>query len=75
MAFVEPEIIEDDFEESDEEVVRTKTITPESMELDEAIMRMEMLNHSFFIYRDIETDEIAVVYKRHDRGYGLIETE
>lgn len=75
MAFVEPEIIEDEFAESDEEVVRTKTITPESMELDEAIMRMEMLNHSFFIYRDIETDEIAVVYKRHDRGYGLIETE
>ena len=45
------------------------------MELDEAIMRMEMLNHSFFIYRDDETKEIAVVYKRHDGGYGLIETE
>ena len=37
-------------------------------------MRMEMLNHSFFIYRDDETKEIAVVYKRHDGGYGLIET-
>ena len=45
------------------------------MELDEAIMRMEMLNHNFFIYRDDETSEIAVVYKRHDGGYGLIETE
>ena len=39
------------------------------------IMRMEMLNHNFFIYRDDETKEIAVVYKRHDGGYGLIETE
>ena len=45
------------------------------MELDEAIMRMEMLNHNFFIYRDDETKEIAVVSKRHDGGYGLIETE
>ena len=47
----------------------------ETEELDEAIMRMEMLNHNFFIYRDDETKEIAVVYKRHDGGYGLIETE
>ena len=45
------------------------------MDLDEAIMRMEMLGHSFFIYRDDETREIAVVYKRNDGGYGLIETE
>ena len=45
------------------------------LDLDEAIMRMEMLGHSFFIYRDDETREIAVVYKRNDGGYGLIETE
>lgn len=70
--------IEEDFEvvdEDDEELVKTKSIVPDTMELDEAIMRMEMLNHSFFIYRDDETNEIAVVYKRHDGGYGLIETE
>ncbi len=71
--------IEEDFEvedgEDDEELVKTKSIVPDTMELDEAIMRMEMLNHNFFIYRDDETSEIAVVYKRHDGGYGLIETE
>lgn len=76
MAFIEnEEIIDNDYDESDDELVRTKTITPEIMDLDEAIMRMEMLNHSFFIYRDLETEDIAVVYKRHDGGYGLIETE
>lgn len=67
-----------EFEESydgEDEVVRTKSIIPDMMELDEAIMRMEMLNHSFFIYRDDETKNVAVVYKRHDGGYGLIETE
>lgn len=73
-AFIEEQEIEDSFEESDE-VVRTKSIAPDTMELDEAIMRMEMLDHNFFIYRDDETNEIAVVYKRHAGGYGLIETE
>lgn len=75
MAFAEYEELDDAYEEDKDEVVRTKSIVPETMDLDEAIMRMEMLNHSFFIYRDEEDEEIAVVYKRNDGGYGLIETE
>ncbi len=75
MAFVDTESDYDDYDASDDELVRTKSIVPDLMELDEAIMRMEMLNHSFFIYKDAETKEVAVVYKRHDGGYGLIETE
>lgn len=74
LAFIEEGIIDDEYND-EEEVVKTKSIVPDTMELDEAIMRMEMLNHNFFIYRDDETHEIAVVYKRHDGGYGLIETE
>lgn len=57
-----------------EEPVRTKTILAKKMPLDEAIMQMEMLGHSFFIYTDEETEEIAVVYKRLAGGYGLLET-
>lgn len=75
MAFAEYEEQDSAYEEGKDEVVRTKSIVPETMDLDEAIMRMEMLNHSFFIYRDEEDKEIAVVYKRNDGGYGLIETE
>ena len=70
-AFIEEMDFEDSYEDNDE-LVRTKTVTADTMELDEAIMRMEMLGHSFFIYRDNETNEIAVVYKRHDGGYGLL---
>ena len=73
-AFLETEELDEEYDEADE-VVKTKSIVPDTMELDEAIMRMEMLNHNFFIYRDDKTKEIAVVYKRHDGGYGLIETE
>lgn len=73
-AFIEEAEVLDNGDEGDE-LVKTKSIVADTMELDEAIMRMEMLNHNFFIYRDDETKEIAVVYKRHDGGYGLLETE
>ena len=43
------------------------------MTLDEAILQMEMLSHSFFIYKDSDYGKIAVVYKRNDGRYGLIE--
>ena len=55
-------------------VVKTKLITAELMSLDDAIMRMEMLGHSFFIYTDEEDHHISVLYKRLDGGYGLLET-
>lgn len=58
----------------DEGVVRTKELTPEAKDIDTAIMEMEMLNHSFYIFRDMETENISVIYKRKDGGYGLIET-
>ena len=58
-----------------DEVVKTKSIEPQEMSLDEAIMKMELLGHDFFIYTDDETEKIAVVYKRKDGDYGLIETE
>lgn len=58
-----------------DEVVKTKSIRPEKMSLEEAIVKMDLLDHSFFIYTDDETNKIAVVYLRHDGGYGLIETE
>ena len=44
------------------------------MDLDEAIMKMNMLDHSFFVYTDIETGKVAIVYKRFDGNYGLLET-
>lgn len=59
----------------DDEVVRTKSIHPEKMSMEEAIIKMDLMDHSFFIYTDDETNKIAVVYLRHDGGYGLIETE
>lgn len=69
------ESIEDVDANEEDVVVRTKTITPKPMDLEEAIMQMELLGHKFFVYKDIETELVSVVYVRHDGGYGLIETD
>ena len=73
-AFIDVELYEDAPVDEDE-VVRTKSIVPAFMSLDEAIAKMELLDHDFFIYTDDETRKIAVVYRRREGGYGLIETE
>ena len=62
-------------EEEEDVLVKTKTITPKPMDMEEAIMQMELIGHSFFVYRDTETDAISIVYRRNDGDYGLIETE
>lgn len=64
-----------DIEEFNDIPVKTKSISVERLDLDEAISQMELLGHSFFIYRDEEEGKIAVVYKRNQGGYGLIEVE
>ena len=62
-------------DEEEDVLVKTKTITPKPMDMEEAIMQMELIGHSFFVYRDTETDAISIVYRRNDGDYGLIETE
>ena len=60
-------------QEEEKGLVRTKQIEAQRMSLEDAILKMEMLGHSFFLYTDEEEDRFAVVYKRHDGGYGLLE--
>ena len=61
-------------EESAFEIVRTKQFPMKPMTREEAILQMNLLEHSFFAFRDEENEEaFAVVYKRNDGGYGLIE--
>jgi len=43
------------------------------MDVEEAIMQMELLDHSFFIFKDYSSGVISVVYKREEGGYGVIE--
>ncbi len=65
-----------DYEEEVEEVkvVRTKKFELTPMTVEEAILQMEMLQHSFFVFLDMETDSVNVVYIRKDGNYGVLET-
>ena len=45
------------------------------MDLDEAIMQMNLLDHNFFMFLDSDTDKISVAYRRKDGQYGLLRSE
>ncbi|MBQ7792233.1 MAG: ribosome-associated translation inhibitor RaiA [Clostridia bacterium] len=62
-------------EETEFTVARSKVISLKPMFVDEAILQMNLLGHSFFAFRNAETDQINIVYKRKDDKYGIIETE
>jgi putative sigma-54 modulation protein len=54
-------------------IVKTKQIPYKPMTAAEATLQMDLLGHEFFVFKNSESDEINVVYKRHDENYGLIE--
>ena len=61
-------------EEEEFRILRTKRFPLKPMTRDEAILQMNLLEHSFFAFRDTDADgAFAVVYKRNDDGYGIIE--
>lgn len=59
--------------DEDLELVRTKRFDFKPMDVEEAILQMNMVGHNFFVFSNIDTQEINVVYKRNDGKYGLIE--
>lgn len=56
-------------------IVRTKRFAMKPMTADDAVMQLELLGHDFFVFRNSETMEVNVVYRRDDGKYGLIEPE
>ena len=60
-------------EETDFQVVRTKHVIAKPMSEDEAILQMNLLDHDFFVYRNMD-DVVSIVYRRKNGGYGLLET-
>ncbi len=67
--------IEDEEEEEEKSIVKRKTLSTKPMDEEEAILQMEMLGHDFFVYKDRDTKNVCILYKRKDNNYGLIETE
>jgi putative sigma-54 modulation protein len=62
-------------EDEDElELVRTKRFAMKPMDVEEAILQMNMVGHNFYVFANTDTKEVNVVYRRSDGRYGLIET-
>ena len=69
---------EDDFEVQEEKefnIVRTKRFSVKPMSPEEAILQMNLLDHTFFVFRNSEDDSLSIVYQRKNGGYGLIVTD
>ena len=60
-------------EENDNIIVKRKTIEDKPMSEEEAILQMELLGHEFFIFKNIETNLVNVIYRRKDGDYGVLE--
>src|SRR6056297_3415148 len=65
----------DEFEEEYEDIVKTKRFFLRPMNLEEAKLQLEMLGHNFFVFKNADTDEINLIYRRQNKSMGLIEFE
>ncbi|MBE0466996.1 MAG: ribosome-associated translation inhibitor RaiA [Candidatus Desulforudis sp.] len=75
MAEGQPYIDEPLDEDEDFQIVRTKRFALKPMAPEEAVMQMNLLGHSFFVFTNAENEQVNVVYKRRDGNYGLIEPD
>lgn len=66
---------EEPAEEEEIKIVKVKKFDFKPMDPEEACLQMELLGHNFFVFKNAETDETCVVYKRKNNTYGLIEPE
>jgi ribosome hibernation promoting factor len=59
--------------ESEPVIVKTKQFAVKPMTAEEAVLQLELIGHDFFVFRNVESSEVNVVYRRRDANYGLIE--
>lgn len=71
--FVEFEVTEEEALEN--KIVKRKVIDTKPMDEEEAILQMNLLGHDFFVFKNIETDAISVIYRRKDSNYGIIDVK
>lgn len=62
-----------DEEDTGQQIVKTKQFSMKPMSAEEAVLQLELIGHDFFVFRNDESGEINVIYRRKDGGYGLIE--
>ena len=69
---IEGEELEDEYEPR---IVKVKRFDMKPMTVEEAMLQLELLGHSFYVFTNAETNDINVIYQRRDGNFGLIEPE
>ena len=69
LTFEDAEVVEDN------NIVKRKTIENKPMSEEEAILQMELLGHPFFVFKNVDTKEVNILYKRNDGNYGILEAK
>src|SRR3954470_21025044 len=62
-------------DELEAEIVKTKQFALDAMTPEEAVLQLELVGHDFFVFRSGDSEDVNVVYRRRDGGYGLIEPQ
>ncbi|MDX6510587.1 MAG: putative sigma-54 modulation protein [Gaiellaceae bacterium] len=68
-------MLEESESEGEPQIVRTKQFAIKPMTPEEAVLQLELVGHDFFVFRNADSGEVNVVYRRRNGGYGLIEPE
>ena len=76
VAYLNDAFVDEDVEDDDDiKIVRTKKFEVKPMYPEDACIQMDLLGHNFYVFRNAESDEVNVVYKRKGGTYGIIEPE
>ena len=62
-------------DETEPQIVKSKQFPVKPMTPEEAVLQLELIGHDFFVFKNADTDEVNVVYRRRNGGYGLIEPQ
>lgn len=73
--FFQQTFLEESTDDEEIKIFRSKRFAIKPMDAEEACLQMEMLGHDFYVFRNVDTNEVNVVYKRKGHTYGLIEPE
>ena len=74
-SFIRDDFFDDADDDEEVKIIRSKRFAVKPMYPEDACVQMELLGHNFFVFRNAETEEVNVVYKRKGNTYGLIEPE
>ena len=69
---VELPVVDEEEDEEELKIVKRKNIDTKPMDEEEAILQMELLNHDFFVFKNVDEECVSVMYKRRDGNYGII---